>query len=105
MRKHGSEGGLLRPWMRLVVHLEDVFHGQLGVALRGREAFMAEKFLNGAQVGALLQHVRAEGVTQRVGMDLFLEARLLGGFMAGVPHGFRIDGLITAVAAVAREQP
>ena len=46
-----------------------------------------------------------EGMAQRVGMDLFLEAGLLGGLMAGVPDGFRIDGLITAVAAVARKQP
>jgi hypothetical protein len=46
-----------------------------------------------------------EGMTQRVGMNLFLEARLLGGSMAGVPDGFRIDGLIAVVPAVARKQP
>ena len=38
-------------------------------------------------------------------MDLFLDARALGGFLAGVPRCFRIDGLITVVPTVAWKQP
>ena len=44
-------------------------------------------------------------MTQRVGMDLFLDARSLGGFLAGVPDGLGIDRLITAVVGVAWKQP
>jgi hypothetical protein len=44
-------------------------------------------------------------VTQRVGMNLFLDARSLGGLLAGVPDGFRVDGLIAAMVAVAWKQP
>jgi len=42
-------------------------------------------------------------VAQSVGMDAFLEAGVLGGFLTCVPNGFRIDGLILAI--VAGEQP
>ena len=38
-------------------------------------------------------------------MDVFLDARSLGSFLAGVPRCFRIDGLITVVPAVAWKQP
>ena len=56
--------------MRLVVDLQHMFHRQLRVALRSSETFVAEQFLNGAQVGAFLQHVRAEGMTQCVRMHV-----------------------------------
>src|SRR5450755_3732716 len=46
-----------------------------------------------------------EAVTQRVGMDLFLDARALDSLLASVPGCFRIDGLITVVATVAWKQP
>ena len=42
-------------------------------------------------------------VTQRVGMNVFLDARALGSVVARVPNGFGIDGLILAI--VAGEQP
>jgi hypothetical protein len=51
------------------------------------------------------EQMSGEAVAQRVGMDLFLDAGLLGGFMAGVPDGFGVDGLITAMVAVAGKQP
>src|SRR5713101_4571738 len=49
--------------------------------------------------------MRSETVTQRVGMDLFLDARALNRFLARVPGCFRIDGLITVVPTVAWKQP
>ena len=61
---------LLRPRMRLVVNLQHMLHRQLRIALRGSEAFVAEQFLNGAQVGAFFQHVRAESMAQRVRMHV-----------------------------------
>ncbi len=61
---------LLRPRMGLVVHLQHVFHRQLRVALRSRESFVAEQFLNCAEVGAFFQHVRPESMAQRVRVDV-----------------------------------
>ena len=43
--------------MGLVVHLEHVLDGELGVALGGGEALVAEHLLDGAQVRALGQQV------------------------------------------------
>src|ERR1035437_7218298 len=60
----------LRPRVRLVVDVHHVLDRELGVALRGRQALMPQQLLDGAQVRSLLQHVRAEGVTQRVRMNL-----------------------------------
>ena len=42
-------------------------------------------------------------MAKRVGMNAFLKARALGGSVARVPNGFRIDGPILAI--VAGEQP
>ena len=44
-------------------------------------------------------------VTKQMGIDAFLDARLLGGLMAGVPNRFHIDWPITAMVAVAQKQP
>src|SRR5246500_5974484 len=53
---------LLRSRMRLVIHRQHVFHGKLCIALRRRQPFVAQHFLDRPQVCAFLQHVRAEGV-------------------------------------------
>src|SRR6202140_5429024 len=60
----------LCPGMRLIVNVHHVLDRKLRVALRGRQALVAEQFLDGAQVRSLLQHVGAEGVTQSMGMNL-----------------------------------
>ena len=70
IRHRIESSSLLRPRMRLIVNLQHMLHRQLRVALRGREAFMAEQLLNRAQVGAFLQHVRAEGMAQSVRMHI-----------------------------------
>src|SRR5580658_8254599 len=49
--------------------------------------------------------MRRKTVTQRVRMNIFLEARALGGFLASVPHHFGVDGRITGMPAVAWKQP
>src|SRR5258708_24915243 len=61
--------------------------------------------MKGRHTPSRLEKMRGEAVTQRVGMDLFLDARLLGSLLTGVPRCFRIDGLITVVPTVAWKQP
>src|SRR5271170_2801832 len=61
---------LLRPRMRLIVNLQHMFHRQLRVTLRGSEPLVAEQLLNGAQIGAFLEHVRTESMAQRVRVDV-----------------------------------
>src|ERR1039458_10561367 len=68
----------LRVRMGAVVDLHHVFDGELRVALRGREALMAEHLLDRAQVGAFLQHVSAEGMAQRVRMHIGRESARYG---------------------------
>ena len=66
---------------------------------------VAQQDLNGAQIGAGFEQMSGKAVTQRVGMNLFLDAGPLGGLLAGVPDGFRVDGPVAAMVAVARKQP
>src|SRR6266705_4089499 len=44
-------------------------------------------------------------VTKHVRMNIFLEARSLGGFLASVPHHLGVDRRITGMPAVAWKQP
>src|ERR1700751_5522328 len=69
------------------------------------EIARAKQNLNGAQIRTRLEKMRGEAVAQGVGMDLFLDARTLDSFLAGVPGCFRIDGPITVVPTVAWKQP
>ena len=59
---------LFRARMGAVVDLGDLGCGELGVALGGGEAFVAEEFLDGAEVCAFFEHVGSEGVAEGVGM-------------------------------------
>src|SRR5207302_8138422 len=56
--------------MCLVVDGENMLHGELGVALGCGQPLVAEHFLNRAQVGAFLQHVGTESVSQSVRVDV-----------------------------------
>jgi hypothetical protein len=67
------------------------------------QVFMSEQDLNGAEIGAGFVEMRSKTMSNYVGMDAFLEARALGGLVARVPNGFRIDGPILAI--VAGKQP
>jgi hypothetical protein len=64
---------------------------------------MTEQDLNGTEIRAGLVKMRGETVAKRMGMNTFLDARALGGFLTGVPNGFRIDWPILAI--VAGKQP
>ena len=66
---------------------------------------MPQQNLNRVQIGAGFQHVRGEAVTEHVGIHLFLDPSTTGSVLAGMPWGFRIDGLITAMPAVPGKEP
>ncbi len=51
---------LLRPGMRLLVHINELGEIHVGIALSGAQARVAEQFLNRAQIRAALQQVRGE---------------------------------------------
>ena len=57
------------------------------------------------QVGAGLQQVRGEAVTEHVGIHLLLNPGAAGGILAGVARGLRIHGLIATVPAISGKQP
>src|ERR1700730_9801053 len=60
----------LCPRMRLIVDVHHVLDRELRVTLCGGQALMPEQFLDGAQVRSLFQHVRAEGMTECMRMNL-----------------------------------
>ena len=64
---------------------------------------MPEQDLNSTEIGAGFIEMRRKTMAKRVGMNAFLEAGALGGFLTRVPNGFRIDRPILAI--VAGEQP
>ena len=63
------------------------------------QVFMTEQDLNRAEIRAGLIEMRSKTVAKRVGMHAFLDAGALGGFLARVPNGFRIDRSILAIVA------
>src|SRR3954468_5937686 len=66
-------------WGRLEVQLSTSPIGYVRVELGGGEVGVAEHLLDAAKIGAALQQVRRERVTEQVRMDaLRLEPRLLG---------------------------
>ena len=67
--------------MRAVVDLDHFFHRDLGVDLGGREAGVAEEFLDVAEVGALIEQVRGECVAQAVRRDVVDVGALLDVFV------------------------
>jgi len=68
------------------------------------EIFMTEQDLKGPEINAGLIDMCGKTMPKRMGMDVFLYARAMGGFPAGVPNGFCINGAILA-AIVAGKQP
>ena len=71
--------------MELPVHLLEVPAIDVGVDLRRRDAGVAEHLLDGAEVRAAFEEVRREGVAQRVGVDVLLDAGESGVFLYQAP--------------------
>ena len=63
--------------------------GELRVALGGGEPLVAEQFLDGAQVGAFFQQMRAEGVAQRVRVHVGGESAQNGDALDDATHAAR----------------
>ena len=56
--------------MSSIVDLQQAIDRKMRVALGRRKALMAQEFLDHAQIGAALQHVRGAHVPQRMGMQI-----------------------------------
>lgn len=56
--------------MGLVVNVHQLADGSVCVFLRGGEGLVAEEFLDGAEVGAVGEKMRGEGVAEGVGMKV-----------------------------------
>src|SRR5204862_3975413 len=61
------------------------------------QIFMPEQDLNGTEIGAGFIEMCRKTVAKRVGMNAFLEAGALGGFLTCIPNGFRIDRPILTI--------
>src|ERR1019366_1607367 len=79
----------LRSRVGLIVNVHHVLDRKLRVALRGRQALVSEQFLDGAQVRSLFQHVRAEGVTQSMRMNLRRQSLGNRDALDDAPHAAR----------------
>ena len=56
--------------MRFVIHIHELLNAGLCVALRGGERDVAKQLLNRAQIRAIGEQVRGEGVAERMGMKV-----------------------------------
>ena len=74
--RHACPTRDLRPRMGFPVDLLQMRRGHVRVDLRGGEIGVAQHLLDGPQVGAPLEQVGGEGVTQRVGGDVVGQPRL-----------------------------
>src|SRR5215470_6022044 len=90
------------PGMRGVVHLHQMLGADVRVTLRRAEPAVAQELLDEAQVRPLAQHVRGEGVPERVGSHAPVDA---GG--AGPPPHDAVDAPRgqAASARVGEERP
>src|SRR5216683_2013474 len=73
--------------VRLVVDVHQLADGGVGVFLRRRERLMAEKFLNGAEVGPVGEQMRRKGVAQRVRMQVPVDIGDANIFLDDPPNG------------------
>ena len=62
--------------MGAVIDLREVLEVEVGVDLGGADVGVAEQLLYRAQITAGFEHVTGEGVTQHMGMDILVHARL-----------------------------
>lgn len=63
-----AEAGSSCSRMRIAIGGGEPLPADMGVALRGRHIGMTEQLLHGAQVGASIEQMRREGMSQRVRM-------------------------------------
>ncbi len=66
-----------RPGMSLLIHILQFLLDHMGVNLGGRDIRVTQHFLKRPQVRAVLQQMGRKGMTQRMGRDFLVNARLL----------------------------
>src|SRR5207244_11518117 len=66
----------LGAWMEAIIDRAQARFQHVCVDLRRRQISMAEHHLNGAQIGAMFEQMRREGVAQHVGAEPPREPRL-----------------------------
>src|SRR5271156_3889592 len=54
-------------WERTSINLFQMIHADMSIALRRRQARMAEHFLYRSQIGSITKHMRGEGMTHPMG--------------------------------------
>ena len=64
--------------MVFLYHSRQVFSVQMGVDLCGKNTFMAQQFLNHAQIRAILYQMRGEGVAKGMRADVLGDPSRLG---------------------------
>lgn len=97
--------------MRFVVDVHQLADGGVGVFLRGGEGLVAEEFLNCAQIGAIGEEMRGEGVPQGVWVkvpvhideaDVFFDDAANGALRKAAPSVIEEDGFgVRRIAAAA----
>ena len=66
---------------------------------------MSKQDLDGAQIGAGFEQMRGEAMAQSVGMNGFVNAGPLDGFMTSVPGHAEADRISASVPGASWEQP
>src|SRR5262249_28145711 len=67
-----------RSGMGRVVHLHQMLRAHVRVALGRRQTTVTQQLLDEAEIGAFPEHVRREGMTQRVGRHAAVQTGTLG---------------------------
>src|SRR5260370_18912566 len=80
-----------RPWMRLVVDRDELRGVDRGVALRRRQAGMAQQLLDRAQIAAAGEQMRGEAVAQRVRRGALGQADIGAQFLQPRLHDARME--------------
>ena len=68
--------------------------GDMQVAGRGLQIAMAEQQLNAAQIGACIEQMCREGMSQHMRAEWLGDAQLLAQLLAGDTHRVRQQGLV-----------
>ena len=90
------DGGV-GPGMTRLIHADQLFHGNVRIFLRCRQALVAQQFLDRPQVGAFFQHVRSEGMAECVRMNIRGEALGHRNSLYDAPHTARGEASATLV--------
>src|SRR5512140_2312783 len=73
--------------MKCPVYFFQIFPVNMGVDVGRRDIGMTEHLLDRPEISPAFQQVRREGMTERVGMNLFAYSRELRVFLHDVPDG------------------